>query len=140
MNNPYAAPKTNVERADDTDLEVPDEILKKIRQATIAAIISASLTMLFTLIAMAGTSFLGFSAWQLVDVGFIAVLAYGIHKKSRVCALIMLLYFIASKVYMVTQGGGKPTGVVVALIFLYYYGLGVQGTFQYHAWLKQQNT
>jgi serine/threonine-protein kinase len=138
MDNPYAPPKSNVDKAVDADLEVPREILKKIRQAVIAAAISCAITTIFTLIAIAGTSVLGFTAWELVDVALIAGLAYGIHRKSRACAVLMFVYFVGAKIYMIMQGG-KPTGMVVALIFLYYYALGVQGTFQYHAWVKQHS-
>ena len=127
----------NIERADDTDCEVPEDILKKTRQAAVAGSISCGITLLFTLIAIAGTSMLGFTAWQFVDVALIAGLAFGIYRKSRVCAVLMLVYFVGAKIYMIMQGNAKGAGLVVAAIFLYYYVLGVQGTFQYHAWVKE---
>jgi serine/threonine-protein kinase len=136
MNNPYAPPKANVVKADDAELEVPEEILKRIRQAAIAGAISCGITLLFTLVAIAGTSLLGFTAWELLDVALIAGLSYGIYRKSRVCAVLMLVYFVGAKIYMMSQGG-QMSGLVLTLVFLYYYALGVHGTFQYHAWVKQ---
>src|SRR3546814_16243452 len=46
---------------------------------------------------MSGTEMLGFSAWELFDVALILGLAFGIYKKSRTCAVLMLAYFIVAK-------------------------------------------
>lgn len=51
--------------------EVPGEILKKIKNAWVAGIISGCITLAVTLLALSGTSILGFSAWELIDVALI---------------------------------------------------------------------
>jgi serine/threonine-protein kinase len=126
--NPYSAPVTTsgIQARD-----VPEEILKKIKHAWVAAVISGCITLVVTLVAMSGTDILGFSAWELIDVALIFGLALGIYKKSRACAVIMFVYFIASKILIMMQTG-RPTGVPLALVFAYYFWQGIAGTFAYH--------
>jgi hypothetical protein len=133
--NPYAPPRAAVGLAPVESL-VPDAILKKIRNAWVAGLISAGITLVFTLLAVSGTRLIGFGAWQLLDVALILALAFGIYRKSRVCAIVMFVYFVASKIMLISQTG-NASGIVMALIFLYYYALGIQGTFAYHNHIKR---
>lgn len=136
--NPYAAPAAMVaERA--TAADVPEDVLNKIRGTWIAGAICGGITLAVTLLAISGTSILGYSAWELFDVALVFGLTFGIYKKSRVCAVLMLLYFIASKVIL-TMESGKPNGIVVGLIFLYYFYQGVVGTFAYHKAIRSPLT
>jgi serine/threonine-protein kinase len=127
-NNPYIASATSVI---DLNYDVPEEILKKIKNAWVAALVSATFTLVLTLIAISGTSVLGFSAWEFLDVGLILGLALGIYKKSRTCAVLMLVYFVISKIILMVEAG-KPNGIILGLVFIYYYWQGVVGTFAYH--------
>ena len=132
--NPYVAPTAPVS---EPAIEVPDEILKKIKHGWIAALFSAGVTLVVTIIAMSGTEILGFSAWELFDVALILGLAFGIYKKNRTCAVVMLVYFIASKIFIIAETG-KPTGIPMALVFAYFFWQGVSGTFAYHRLKKRQ--
>lgn len=134
MDNPYAPP---VARIDDVAplADVPPPILKKIRQAWIAGTVSTTLTLVFTVLALAGTSLLGFTGWDIVDVLVMAALTFGIYKRSRACAVAMLIYFILSKA-LLFSATGKINGIFMALIFFYYYVRGVAGTFAYRKFLK----
>lgn len=116
--------------------DVPEELLKKIKHAWIAALISGTITLVVTLLAISGQSILGFSAWELIDVAIIFSLAFGIFKKSRTCAVLMLTYFIISKIILMMEQG-KPTGIVMALVFIYFYWQGVTATFAYHKLKKE---
>ena len=133
IENPYAAPNSVL--SDPVEM-VPEEILKKIRYAWIAATVSAGITLLITVGAMLGESILGFSAWNLLDVVLILGLAFGIYMKSRVCAVIMLIYFIASKIILMVEAG-QPSGLLMTLAFGYLYAQGVFGTFAYHAFPRR---
>lgn len=137
-NNPYAPPTANIELPD-TVLIVPPNILKKIKHAWIACVISGCITLIYSLLAISGKSILGYSAWELVDTAFVFALAFGIYKKSRTCAVLMLVYFIASKIILI-EASGKFTGIFLALIFIYCYVQGVIGTFQYHRFLRNGHT
>jgi serine/threonine-protein kinase len=135
--NPYAPPKAavGVPEAAPAD-SVPLEILKKIKHAWVAGLVSGAITLLVTLLAVSGFKVLGFDAWEFLDVALILGLTYGIYRKSRVCALLMFLYFLASKILMFVQSG-KPNGIVMGIIFLYYFGQGVAGTFAYHKHVRR---
>jgi hypothetical protein len=134
--NPYAPPRADVDIPAAEPVVAPD-ILKKIRSAWIAGLVSAGLTLVFTLLAVSGTHLVaGFGTWHLVDVGLLLGLSFGIYKKSRVCATLLLVYFVVSKVLMVSETG-KFDGVVMALILFYYHVQGVLGTFAYHRSLKR---
>ena len=115
---------------------VPEEVLKKIRNAWVAAIVSAVITLLITLIAMSGTEVMGFSAWQMMDVALVLGLAFGIYKKSRTCAVLTFVYFIASKIMLMAESGA-PNGIFLAIVFGYLYWQGVSGTFSYHKIIKR---
>ena len=128
IENPYAAPSAQI---DDPVPEIPNDILKKIKGAWIAAVISGSMTLLVTLIAIFGTSMFGFSAWMLIDVVLIFGLAFGIYKKNRICAVVMLVYFVLSKILLISESG-QTSGLFVSIIFLYFFWQGVSGTFAYH--------
>jgi uncharacterized membrane protein len=134
--NPYAPPRAEVDLPPAEPAVAPD-ILKKIRNAWIAGLFSAGMTLLFTLLAVFGTHRVaGFGTWQLVDVGLLLALSFGVHRKSRVCATLLLVYFAVSKALVVSETG-KVDGVVMALILFYCYVQGVLGTFAYHRSLKR---
>ncbi len=110
---------------------IPTEILKKIKNAWITGVISGSLTLLVTLLAITGTSIIGATGWTFLDAALIFGLTFGIYKKSRTCAVLMCVYFIVAKI-LILIGTGKPTGATTAFLFVYFYAQGVIGTFQYH--------
>lgn len=134
--NPYAAPKANLESSE-VPPAIPPEVLKKIKNAWIAGIVSGCVTLAVTLLAISGNPVLGYSAWELLDVVLIFGLTFGIYRKSRTCALSMLVYFVISKVLLMLDGA-KPTGIVMSVIFIYFYALGVAGTFQYHKLVRER--
>jgi serine/threonine-protein kinase len=128
--NRYAPPNAKL---DDRSVEpdVPDQVRKEIRGAWIAGLISGGITLAVTLFSMFGSTIGGIGAENLVDVAMILGFTYGIYKKSRACAIAMLVYFVASKIYLMLQMG-KPSGLWLGLVFSYYFALGVRGTFAYH--------
>jgi hypothetical protein len=133
--NPYMAPaEAMVPRP---PVEVPKEILAKIKHATVTGIISGCITLVVTLFALAGNEMLGFTGLELIDVVLIFGLTFGIYKKSRTCALIMLLYFVVSKIILIAENGPGGGGGILALVFIYFYFQGVVGTFQYHKHLRE---
>ncbi len=123
--NPYSPPRSEV-NLPQQKVDVSPDILKKIKSAWVAGLISAGITLLF---AVAGVQ--GFDLANLTDVFLIAGLSYGIYRRSRVCAVVMLVYFVSSKILIVSETG-QVSGLFVALVFLYFYGQGVVGTFAYH--------
>jgi len=120
-----------------TQSEVSVEILRKIKCGWIAGIISGSVTLIFTVLAMRGNDVTGLmSSWSLLDVILIYSLAFGIYKKSRFASTVMFLYFIISKIIMFAAMQ-KFTGGIFTLIFLYLYFQAMVGTYQFHEQLKE---
>ena len=128
----FEPPKSAVaDIAVDNGRRVPDEVLRHIRHAWIAGLVAAVFTLVFTLLAMIGTRVGPFSSLQLIDVVLILLLTFGISRKSRVCAVLMFVYFLASKILAIKHGGSL-NGVLYGLAFLYYFGQGAMATFDYH--------
>jgi len=133
--NPYVTPKASVSQ--NKIIDIPEQIAKKIKRGWIAAIISGLMTMGVMLVAI-NTGVLNslFDVWTSIDVILIFGLALGIYKKSRIAATTMFLYFLASKIWIIAETG-KPGGLVMAMIFLYFYFQAMVGTFQYHNLVKK---
>jgi uncharacterized membrane protein YjgN (DUF898 family) len=103
----------------------------KIRNAWMAGSISAVVTLVASLLPLFGISLAGFNLWNLTDFLLIAGLAFGISRRSRVCALLMLAYFVISKVMLIVRTGNVAS-LVVGALFAYFYFEGVRGTFAWH--------
>lgn len=135
--NPYQSPAVAVAPATPGERDIPEDIRAPIRQGWITACISGTLTLIASLAAMASSA--GgdalFGAWTLIDVGLIAVLAFGIYKRSRTAATIMFIYFALSKI-MIAFSGGNPFSLVFGLVFLFFYFRAMTATYRYHRFLR----
>lgn len=79
-----------------------------------------------------GKPIIGVDAWSLVDAAIFAFIAWRIRKRSRVFAVVGLLFFILEK-FVQFSGAEPATGaVVIAAFFLMAYIAGVRGTFAVH--------
>lgn len=128
-NNPYQPPQAAVERSP-VPVDVPEDIAKKIRNCWVAGLISIAVTLIFMLVAIGGVNPLGMSIWSIADIVVMSALTFGVYKKSRVCAILLLSQFLLNKVIMWSQSG-QASGLPLALVFIWFYAQGVLGTFQY---------
>jgi hypothetical protein len=102
----------------------------QIKLAWQAGIVSGTITLVLVLLSLAGYKFTGLiDASAIIDVCLVFGLSYGIYKKSRVAAIIMLLYFIFSKTWIAIELNAFP-GFFSWLFLIFYLG-GVQGTVTY---------
>jgi len=62
----------------------------------------------------------------------------GMLRYSRSAAIIICVYFIVSKIVIGLETG-KISGIGMGLVFVYYFGRAIQGTFVYHRMQKEQN-
>jgi serine/threonine-protein kinase len=112
------------------------KIEKKIKQARIAAMVSGTITLagIVTLINnQTGGQLSLFNILAFIDVIFIFSMAYGIYRKSRECAFLMFVYFLLSKILIISTSPRNSIGTfIIALIFLYFLFQGIRGTFAYH--------
>ena len=59
-------------------------------------------------------------------------------RYSRSAAIIICVYFIVSKIVIGLETG-KISSIGMGLVFVYYFGRAIQGTFVYHRMQKEQN-
>lgn len=104
--------------------------------AWVAGVISASLTLIVSLLPLLKVSVLGFNQsgvfLNVLGALFVGALAFGISRKSRICAVVLLGYFWFWKVVFVLQHGFILSGLWTGLLFLYCYVQGIIGTFNWH--------
>lgn len=106
-----------------------------IKTAWIAGLISSSLTLVVTLAAIGSAEVAtrtGLNVLNFLDVVLSLGLTVGIVFKNRICAGLMLLYFLFSKGIQLSSGTITPIGLGVALLFIFCYWEGIRGTFSYH--------
>ena len=109
------------------------QVDKKIKQARIAAMVSGSISLacVVTLIRNQQLSLFNFLAF--IDVIFIFSMAYGIYKKSRECAVLMFVYFLLSKLLIISTSPHDSVGTfIIGTVFLYFLFQGITGTLAYH--------
>jgi hypothetical protein len=130
--NPYKTPEAplEVEAVDETD----EKVAKKIKHAWVAGLVSGTITVIFVILALSGNGMAGIDGWAFADAVVILGLTYGVYRKSRACAVLLFAFFLANKLMMWSAAGpgGTAAGAPLALVFLYYFGQGIAGTFQYH--------
>ncbi|MEG4589189.1 hypothetical protein QUA54_28815 [Microcoleus sp. MOSTC5] len=102
----------------------------QIKLAWQAGIISGTLTLIFVLLSLAGYNFMGLiDASALIDVCLMFGLSFGIYKKSRIAAVLMLVYFAFNQAWIIIEIKRFPG--IISWIFLILFLRGVQGTFTY---------
>jgi hypothetical protein len=85
-------------------------------------------------IAVIGLGGFGFNMLNLVDVAIFFGLAFGVYRRSRVCAIALLVYHLANRVDMYSRTGSINTSFgLLAIAFAMLYVLGIVGTFAHHA-------
>lgn len=134
--NPYSTPAAAIAATQASAIEIPEDIASPIKHGWIAACVTGALTLVLTVLPQFSATADRDELWNLVDVGWIAALAFGIYRRSRTAATLMLCYFVLSKILMMIAEG-KPTGLVVSLLFVIFYFRAMIATFRYHRFLRE---
>jgi len=101
-----------------------------IKFALQAGIVYGTLTLILVLFSLAGYDFTGLiNASALIDVCLRFGLSFGIYKKSRIAAVLMLVYFVFNQAWIVIVLKRFPA--MLSWLFLILFLKGVQGTFTY---------
>ncbi|WP_291584007.1 hypothetical protein [Clostridium sp. UBA6640] len=110
-----------------------EKALKYIKSAWMTAIACSVITLLGMLLSiLANSDFLGLDLYSLVDVALLLGLAFGVYKKSRVCAVILFIYFILDKLYMLSSGVVNRGAIMMSIAFGTWFFQGIIGTIHYH--------
>jgi len=128
--NPYEAPKTPL--ADSAEPEIDPQVVNMIQMAWVAGLISVAITVILSVVSItSGHSVQGVDGYALVDAAIMLGLTFGVYRKSRSNAVLLLAFFLVSKILMWINAG-SVSGLPIALAFLAAFGAGVLGTFKYH--------
>ncbi|WP_267087411.1 hypothetical protein, partial [Xanthomonas sacchari] len=132
--NPYATPQAQSAQSAPPLAKAPDTITRKIAVGCIVAWLSAAISLIFAIMQFANGSVGGGILFS-VDVVLIGVCAYGLHRHSRIAALLLVGYCILARLILLASGNlnGMVLGVIILLVYL----SAARGTFQYHRWLQQ---
>lgn len=110
-----------------------EKALKYIKTAWVLAIVSSLLTLLVIIISVLGNNnFLGLSLYSLLDVVFVLGLAFGVYKKSRVCAVMLFIFFVLGQLNILISGMGSIGSFIMSVAFATGYFQGIRGTIHYH--------
>ena len=116
--------------------------IKASKNGAIAALISGAFTAAIFLYALGANAEGFFGLWNdptvIVDIAIIFICAIGMFRQSRTAAVTMTIYWVLAKAYIFLETGA-PTGLLLSLVFLYYFGKAVQGTFAYHKIRKAED-
>jgi hypothetical protein len=111
-----------------------DQDVKDVKSAIIAGILSGIMTLIVVIasrLSKYDITGLGYGMYTLLDIAVIYILIFGVYMRSRSCAVILFLYFVGSRTYIVINTGQIP-GWFIVFLFGYLYYRGIRGTFGYH--------
>ena len=116
-------------------LEPLQRAKKRTKDASIAAYVSAALTAVISI----GAAYAQKNAAPLLllpDAVFLAGLAYGIQKHSRICAAILVVYWVIAKWLLWQEVSPGLLGLLLALGFWLSFIGGLVGAVNYHRYKK----
>lgn len=114
-----------------------ENVERAVKEAFVASVISAVLTAVISILPLFGKSLLSFNYASLVDAVLILALGWGIKRKSRSCAILLLVYFVIAKIDLAIETSGKNLSFMTFVFFLCYLN-GARGAFAYHRFKKSK--
>ena len=112
-----------------------DDAHKSVKQAAIAAFVSAGITLLLVLLALQSDADDALNIlndpFNFIDIALAIGCGIGLLRYSRAAAVTIFTHFIFSKIFISIELG-RPAGIGIALIFLYFFWKGIRGSFAYH--------
>jgi hypothetical protein len=136
----------DAEQKDENVMPESDKIkkaIKHIKTAWIAGITIGSLLIIFSIIFLLTEEKpiygLYITIYSLLIIGISVttfILSYGIYKKSRVCAIIMLISYVSKALESIIAG--SVGNALIFIIISYFFFQGVRGTFAYHRLINEE--
>jgi hypothetical protein len=115
-------------------VEQRERALRDIRNAWVAALVSAALTAAMVLLVVyLELPLLGFSLWSVISVVVLLAGAYGVSQRSRTAAVLLLIYFVVGQVSLRLQYPEVGySSMFIVVIFAILYLRGAVAAFTYH--------
>jgi lysylphosphatidylglycerol synthetase-like protein (DUF2156 family) len=117
-------------------LEPLQRAKKRTKDASVAAYVSAALTVIIS-IGAAYSQKSSAPLFLLPDAAFIAGLAYGVQRHSRVCAAVLVVYWVIAKWMLWQEVSPGLLGLFVAVGFWLSFIGGLVGAVNYHRYKKE---
>ena len=73
----------------------------------------------------------GYNLYNMIGVILVIGLFYGMYKKSRICAIILLLFSVIHNIFFIIIGINL-LGIIIDLLITFFFAYCVYGTFVYH--------
>lgn len=106
------------------------------RQGIFAALVVASVTTILALIALAGAPVMGIDGTALLDAVIFFLVAWRIHRFSKVAPIVGLALFVAGRLYMWSVAG--PSNPILPIILTLAFINSIRGTYAYHEFVQQR--
>ena len=121
-----------------------EEAIKATKTGALIAVAAGILGLGLTFYALSSNASGFIGLWNdpltFFDIILIFILAFGVYKKSRTAAVVLVFYHIFSRIYFMVEGMQlSGVTIIVSLIILYFYVKSVQGAFVFHKIEKQEN-
>tara|TARA_R110002124_G_scaffold81314_2_gene214463 strand:+ start:5297 stop:6211 length:915 start_codon:yes stop_codon:yes gene_type:complete len=120
-----------------------DDATHDIKQASIAAFLSAAMSTLVIVVAIVTSAEGVFGPFadpiNFIDVALVLLCGVGLRFYSRTAAVTLVIYFILAKIFIMLENG-RPSGLLFTMIWLYFYWKGIRGTFAYHRLRKEADS
>jgi hypothetical protein len=129
----YAAQGAGALSADEAFGMNREMVDKNIKTAWIAAVVSAVLTTVAWGAAMAGVPELAGFQYAWVDIVIIAALAFGVFRRSRTAATLLVAYWLFNIAVMGVSGA-----IAVRVVFLVVFIQGARAAYAHHKLVEQQ--
>jgi hypothetical protein len=73
----------------------------------------------------------GCNLYNIIGIILFFGLFFGMYKKSRICAIMLLIFSIIHNIYFIIIGT-NPLGIIIDLLITFFFAYCVYGTFVYH--------
>ncbi len=119
----------------------PEELRKRLEKADRMIDLAWSIAMLWAVLRLVGA----FMLWRhtaqddvtvIADPLLIAALAYGLYRRSRVCAILLLAYVVI-ELRLVYTAQNPTAGITVAFILGLTFAQGIRGVYTYRRELAE---
>lgn len=115
---------------------------KKIRRGWIAGIIAGGFYLLLTILSLNTPADSGlreyFNEWNFIDITILFGLSYGVFRKNKIAAILLLLFSIVPKV-IAFFATGDLKALTGGAIFIYFFVEALRGILDYESITKKNN-
>ena len=111
-----------------TNQMTPDIAKRAVRDATFTGLFALAVSLALTLVYASGAGFAHVDLFNWIELIVLAALSVGLWRGSRIAAVMMLVFFVGTKLYFWIDEQAF-IGMPIALVMAWFFWRGVRGTF-----------